>query len=88
MRFLKPSLGTVTPSLLLVVCAVLPVLLLRNTVYQLLAIPVWPLIERLGWVYRDKPMFLTYPAAVLTAALWALPVFLIACTVRYCVNRK
>ena len=88
MRFLKPSLVTITPSLLLVAFAVMPVLLLRYTFYQVLAIPVSPLIERLGWVYTDKPMFLTYPAAVLTAALWALPVFLISCTVRYCLDRR
>jgi hypothetical protein len=88
MRFFKPTLPTVAAPLLLVAFAIIPVLLLRFTVYQLLAVPIWPLIERLGWVYQDLPMFLTYPAAVLTAALWALPVFLIACTVRYCVKRR
>ena len=88
MRFFRPTLPTVAPSLLLLAFALTPVLLLRYTLYTLLAVPLYPLIESLGWVYQDKPMFLTYPAAVLTAGAWALLVFLIACAVRYCLSKK
>jgi len=83
MRFFKPTLLTMLPSALLVVFAVLPVLTLRYTLYTLLAIPILPLIHRLDWVYRDKPFYLTYPAAVLTATVWALLLFLLLCLVRH-----
>jgi hypothetical protein len=83
MRFFKPTWLTMLPSILLVVFAVLPVLMLRYTVYELLAAPLWPLIRRLGWVYQDQPMFLTYSAAILTAGVWALLLFPLLCTLRY-----
>jgi hypothetical protein len=82
MRFLKPTLGTALPPLLLIAFAVLPFDFLRYTLYSLLAAPLWPLIQRLGWVYRDKPQFLTYPAAILAATFWAVVLYLFLCTVR------
>ena len=85
--FFSPSLGTALPPLLLVVFAVLPILILRYTLYALLAIPLLPLIYRLGWVYRDKPMFLTYPAAILAAVIWAIILYLLLCTLRYFFKR-
>src|ERR1017187_3882569 len=75
MRFFKPTLKTLLPSALLIVFAVLPVLILRYTFYTLLAVPLMPLIRQLGWVYHDKPWFLTYDAAILTAVAWAAPLF-------------
>jgi len=69
MRFFKPTLPTVLPPLLLVAFAVLPVLSLRYTVYTLLAVPLASPIQQFGCVYQDKPMILTYPAAVFTAAV-------------------
>ncbi len=88
MRFLKPTVWTVLPPLLLVGFAVLPVLPLRYTVYELLAVPLASLIRQFGWVYQDQPMFLTYPAAVFTAAVWALPLFLLLCTLRHFFSRR
>ena len=88
MRFFKPTLPTVLPPLLLVAFAVLPVLWLRYTVYAFLAVPLASLIQQFGWVYGDKPMFLTYPAAVFTAAVWALPVFVLLCVLRHCFFRR
>ena len=75
-------------AILLVAFAVLPIEILRYTVYSLLAVPLWPLIVRLGWVYQDKPMFLTYSAAMLAAGVWALPLFLLLCVVRYFFVRR
>jgi hypothetical protein len=87
-RFLKPSLGTVLPALLLVALAVSPILLLRYTLYAFLAFPLSPLIRQLGWVYQDHPEFLTPAAAVLTAAVWAVPLFVVSCAGRYYLRRK
>jgi hypothetical protein len=88
MRFFRPSLGTVAPPLLLIAFAVLPVLVLRYTLYSMLAYPLLPIIHRLGWVYQDHPEFLTPAAAMLTAGLWAVPLFVIGCAARYCLPRK
>ena len=88
MRFLKPTLSTALPPLVLVALAVVPVLPLRYTVYEFLAAPLTSLIQQFGWVYQDKPMFLTYPGAVFTAAVWALPLFLLLCIVRHCFSRR
>jgi len=88
MHFFKPTWRTVLPPLLLVGFAALPIPILRYTLYSLLAAPLWPLIERLGWVYQDKPMFLTYPAAILAAGVWALLLFLLLCIARYCIVRR
>ena len=82
MRFLKPSFGTALPPLLLVAFAILPIDLLRYTFYSILALPLWPLIERLGWVYHDKPRFLTYEAAILAAMIWAVLLYLFLCVIR------
>ncbi len=82
MHFFKPTAGTVLPPLLLIVFAGIPIMFLRYTLYATLAVPLQPLIERLGWVYSDKAMFLTYPAAVLTATLWAILLYLLLCTLR------
>jgi hypothetical protein len=84
MHFLKPTKRTLVPPLLLIAFGVIPdtFLILRYTLYTVLAIPLQPLIHRLGWVYHDKPMFLTYPAAVLTAVVWAVLLYLLLCTVR------
>jgi hypothetical protein len=82
MHFLKPTPGTIVLPLLLVAFAALPILFLRYTLYSALAVPLRPIIQQLGWVYRDKPIFLTYSAAVLTAVIWAVLLFLLLCTVR------
>jgi hypothetical protein len=71
------------PPLFLIAFAVLPILILRYTLYALLAAPLLPLIYQLGWVYRDKPMFLTYPAAILAGVIWAIILYALLCTVRY-----
>jgi hypothetical protein len=31
-----------------------------------------PIIQQIGWVYRDKPMFLTAPAALFAVVVWAI----------------
>jgi hypothetical protein len=87
-RIFRPSLPTLLPPLLLLVFAVMPVLVLRYTLYSVLAYPLIPIIHRLGWVYQDHPEVLTPAAAVLTAAVWTLPLYVIACSGRYLVKRK
>jgi hypothetical protein len=87
MDFFRPSRKTLLPPALLVLFAVLPILLLRLTLYALLAAPLMPIIHRLGWVYRDKPMFLTYPAAILAAVVWAIILYLFLCTLRFFMRR-
>ena len=67
MHFFRPSWRTLLPPILLALFAVLPIFLLRLTLYTFLAVPLMPIISRLGWVYRDKSMFLTYPAAIFAA---------------------
>jgi hypothetical protein len=68
--------------MLLVGLALMPILILRYTLYSVLAMPLWPVIEKLGWVYSDKPWYLTPGAAVFSAGVWALPLYLLLCTVR------
>ena len=85
--FFSPSWQAILPPVLLVLFAVLPILILRYTLYALLATPLLPLIYRLGWVYRDKPMFLTGPAAVLAAVIWAIVLYLVLCLFRYIFTR-
>ena len=87
-RFFSLSWPTILPPLLLILFAALPILLLRLTLYALLAVPLTPLIHRMGWVYRDKPMFLTGPAALFVAIVWAIIVYLLICTVRYLGRRS
>lgn len=87
-RFFKPSLPTVLPPLLLLAFAVIPVAVLRYTLYSVLAYPLVPIIHRLGWVYQDPPAFLTPAAAVLTAAIWALPLYVVTCTGCYLWKRR
>ncbi len=82
MHFLKPSVNTAFLPLLLIAGAVLPIYAFRFTVYSALAVPLWPVIQRLGWVYRDKPQFLTYPAAILAGTFWAIVLYLLLCTLR------
>jgi hypothetical protein len=82
MHFLRPSVNTAFFPAMLVAFAVLPVEALRYTLYSALAVPLWPIIQRLGWVYRDKPQFLTYPAAILVGVFWAAVLYLILCTLR------
>jgi hypothetical protein len=65
----------VLPPVALILFAVLPLVLLRVTLYALLAAPLMPIIQHMGWVYRDKPMFLTYPAAIFAAVVWAIILF-------------
>ena len=76
MSSFRPSPINVIPPITLVALAVAPIEILRYTLYALLAVPLQPLIRALGWVYRDKPMFLTYPAAVLTAVVWGVVLYL------------
>jgi hypothetical protein len=71
-HFFAPSWRTLLPPLALILFATLPILLLRWTLYALLAAPLTPIIQRMGWVYRDKPMFLTAPAALFAAVVWAI----------------
>ena len=85
--FFRPSWRTLLPPILLVLFAVLPIFLLRLTLYALLAVPLMPIIHRLGWVYRDKPMFLTYPAAILAAVVWSIILYLFLCTLRFFMRR-
>ena len=49
-----------------------PILLFRWTLYALLAAPHAPIIQRMGCVYRDKPMFLTVAAALFAATVWTV----------------
>jgi hypothetical protein len=86
-HFFRPSWRTLLPPILLVLFAVLPIFLLRLTLYALLAAPLMPIIYRLGWVYRDKPMFLTYPAAIFAAVVWAIILYLFLCTLRFVMRR-
>ncbi len=60
---------------------------LRYTLYALLATPLPPLIYCLGWVYRDKPMFLTALAAILAAVIWAIVLYLLLGMFRYFFTR-
>lgn len=87
-RFFTPSWPTLLPPAALVLFAALPILLLRLTLYALLAAPLTPLIQRMGWVYRDKPMFLTGPAALFAAIVWAVALYLALCTFRYLLRRR
>ena len=82
-HFFAPSWGRLLPPLALVAFAALPILLLRWTLYALLAAPLTPVIQRMGWVYRDKPMFLTAPAALFAAIVWAIDLYFFLCTLRY-----
>ena len=86
MKFLRFSWSVALPPLLLLIGAFIPfggVLILRYTLYALLAFPLYPLIRSLGWLYRDNPMFLTPAAAVLTAAIWAIGLYFLLCIVRH-----
>ena len=71
------------PPLLLILFALLPIGFLRQFFYGLLAVPLVPVIQRLGLVYRDKPWFLTPAAAILVAVLWAFVLYLLLCILRY-----
>jgi hypothetical protein len=87
-HFFAPSWRTLLPPLALVLFAALPILLLRWTLYALLAAPLTPIIQRMGWVYRDKPMFLTAPAALFAAVVWAILLYFFLCTFRYLLRRR
>ena len=87
-HFFAPSWRTLLPPLALVLFAALPILLLRWTLYALLAAPLMPIIQRMGWVYRDKPMYLTAPAALFAAIVWAILLYFFLCTLRYLVRRR
>lgn len=88
MRFLRPSWGVILLPFLLALFGFLPVLLLRYTMYALLAVPLWPLIERFGWVYRDKPMFITPAAAAFSGCIWAVALYVFLCFVRFVSARQ
>jgi hypothetical protein len=81
MRFLRPSLGAALPPLLLILFALLPIGFLRQFFYGLLAVPLMPLIQRLGLLYRDKG-FLTPAAAIVVAVVWAFVLYLSICILR------
>jgi len=87
-HFFAPSWRTLLPPVVLVLFAALPILLLRWTLYALLAARLTPIVQRIGWVYRDKPMFLTAPAALFAAIVWAIPFYFFLCTLRYLVRRR
>lgn len=82
MKSLKPSIETALPPIVLMSLAVPDLVRLRYTLYSVLALPLRPLIRALGLVYRDKPMFLTYEAQLLTAAIWSVGLYLFLCAVR------
>jgi len=65
----------------------MPVLILRYSLYSVLAYPLLPIIHGLGWVYQDHPEFLTPAATMLTAAVWALPLYAVVCSGRYLLRR-
>ena len=87
-HFFAPSWRTLSPPLALILFAALPILLLRWTLYALLAAPFMPIIQRMGWVYRDRPMFLTAPAALFAAMVWAILLYFFLCTLRYFMRRR
>jgi len=82
MASFRPGLINVIPPAMLITLAVVPIQILRYTLYALLAVPLQPLIGALGWVYPDKPMFLTYPAAILTAVIWGVILYVVLSLVR------
>jgi hypothetical protein len=88
MRLFRLSWGTAVPPLLLAFFAFLPLPMLRHTFYALLAAPLWPLIEQFGWVYRDKPMFLTPKAAAFSGCAWAVILYFLLCLAGYVAERK
>jgi hypothetical protein len=87
-HFFAASWRTLLPPLRLVLFAALPILLLRWTLYALLAAPLAPIIQRMGWVYRDKPMFLTAPGALFAAVVWTILLYFFLCTFRYLLRRR
>ena len=84
--FLKPSWPSALPAIILVVFAILPewewVLLLRYTLYTILALPLMPIIQALGLVYSDKPWYLTPSATFATAVFWGSILYLMICWIR------
>jgi len=88
MPLFRLSWGTAVPPLLLAFLAFLPLPILRYTVYALLAAPLWPLIERFGWVYHDKPMFLTQKATAFSGCAWAAILYFLLCVARYVAARR
>ena len=84
MRFFRPTILTVIPPALVLLSTIFWVedLEYRMLTFTIPAIPLWPLIDRLGWVYRDKPMFLTPEAARLVGVIWAVAIYLYLCAVR------
>jgi len=87
-HFFAASWRTLLPPVALVLFAALPILLLRWTLYALLAAPLMSIFQRMGWVYRDKPMFLTAPAALFVAIVWATLLYFFFCTLRYLLRRR
>ncbi|MDR3403196.1 MAG: hypothetical protein P4L99_11930 [Chthoniobacter sp.] len=82
MNFLRPTWSVAWLPVLLVIGALMPFLLLRFTLYTYLAWPLLPVIRKLGWVYHDKPWFLTPEAALLTGVTWAVLFYVLLCLVR------
>ena len=78
----RPTLWSVLPPALLIVLAIVPILPLRYTLYSVLALPLQFVIERLDWVYLDKPGILTHPAAILAAFVWAPVLYVLLCLLR------
>jgi hypothetical protein len=78
---------TILPVLLLL-GSLDPTCLLRWTVYIYLAAPIYPLLQRLGVLYRDKPFLLSFPAAVVTGLIWATAIYLLLCLIRRFTSSK
>ena len=90
MRFLRPSLWNVLLPLLLIGIAFCDFFVLRLTLYALLAAPLRPWTDNwgYGWVYSDKPDYLTPKAAQFAAIVWAPVLYLTLCGMRLLRERK
>jgi len=54
-------------------------MLIRQGLFGILSFPLSFIYHGPPFVYRDKPMFITPVGAVVTAAVWAIVIYLILC---------
>jgi len=83
MRFFRSSWKIAVPPLLLLLLAFVPSSLIRQLFYGLLAIPLLPLINRLGLLCPNVVCFLTPGGAIFTAIVWAILLYITLCVLRY-----
>jgi hypothetical protein len=83
MRFFRPSWSIAVPPLLLFLLSFVPSNLIRQLFYGLLAIPLLPLINRLGLRCPDVGCFLAPGGAIFTAIIWAILLYITLCALRY-----